>query len=633
MSDTTLFHKTGFKNRRQSGVSNLYTKSFLPRAFLLLTLVCALALNPAQADEVRIGVLAKRGYDKSLQKWNATADYLNQRLPQHNFRIIPMKFDDIPLIVKNQMVDFVIVNPGIYVNLSVKYGVRRILTLINDLSDQTSITRFGSVIFTRKDHKDIRYLPDLTNRRIAAVHETSLGGWIMALREIRSAGIDTWDLASLSFLGTHDAVVEAVLEQEVDVGVVRTDTLERMAQEGKLDMTQLQIIDPRNYEGFPYAVSTPLYPEWPFAQLPHTKQQLAKDVSIALLQLSADHPAAQQALIKGWTIPENYQTVRDLLMLMELPPFDESLKQQVEQSLRHYWYLYLPAAVGLLFLAVLSLRIARLSRSLSEHKKNLKRSQEAQIATFEQAAVGLAHITPSGQLLDMNKRLCNITGHSQQELKQINLKDMVHPDDLAQVTRTVEQLQNDPEKSSSVQFRLLSADGPIKWCQLTLSCKPGQEQGEAYVVAVISDITQYKKMEDEQQQTQHQSELILNMAGEGILGLDREGRHTFVNPTAARLLGYEVDEMLQRDSHHLWHHSYPDGQHYPTDQCPITSVLRTGRPEHCEGETFWCKDGSQLEVDCISTPILIGEEVRGAVVLFRPVEHGNEEGEASPSSS
>ena len=595
---------------------------FLP----LLLLFSGMSLVPAcvQADEVRIGVLAKRGYEKSLQKWSATAAYLNDSLPQHRFTIVPMKFDDIPLIVKNQMVDFVIVNPGIYVNLSVKYGVRRILTLINELSDQTSITKFGSVIFTRKDLHEVQYLTDLNNHRVAAVHHTSLGGWIMALREISNAEIETWELASLSFLGTHDAVVNAVLQQDVDVGIVRTDTLERMTLEGKLDMSQLRVIDPRSYEDFPYAVSTPLYPEWPFAQLPHTPQQLAKDVSIALLQLKPEHPAARQALIKGWTIPENYQTVRDLLLLMELPPYDRPLQQQVGQSLKRYWYFYLPAALGLLFLAGMSLRIIRLNRSLTEHKANLKQSQEAQIATFEQAAVGLAHITPSGQLLNMNRRLCNITGRSQQELKQLNLKEMIHPDDLSQVTQAFENLHSDPEKSASVQFRLLSAGGRVKWCQLTLSCKPDLKQGESYVVAVINDITQYKVLEDQQTHTQHQSDLILNMAGEGILGLDRDGRHTFVNPTAARMLGYAVDEMLGRDSHDLWHHSYPDGRHFPNEECPITSVLKTGKPQHCEHETFWHKDGTPLEMDCLSTPILIDEQIRGAVVLFRPSEQDAE---------
>jgi PAS domain S-box-containing protein len=456
---------------------------------------------------------------------------------------------------------------------------------------------------------------------VAAVHHTSLGGWIMALREIRTAGIETWDLASLSFLGTHDAVVEAVLKKEADVGIVRTDTLERMAQEGKIELDQLRIIEPRTYGSFPYAVSTPLYPEWPFAQLSHTPQHLAKEVSIALLQLPADEAAARQAHIKGWTIPENYQTVRDLLMLLELAPFDQPLRKRFTDSLKTYWYWYLLLTLALLFLIGLSVRIIGLNRSLSEHKKNLKRSQEAQIATFEQAAVGLAHITPSGQLLNMNKRLCAITGHSLEELRRLNLKEVIYKDDLAQVTKTFNKLQRDPQQSVSVQFRLIAAGGALKWCQLTLSCKPGSNHGEDYIIAVVDDISHYKALEDENHHTQRQTELILNMAGEGILGLDKEGRHTFVNPTAATLLGYDVDELLHRDSHQLWHHSHPDGSHYPRDACPITDVLKHGQMQRREDETFWRKDGSPIQVDCISTPILIDGEIKGAVVLFRPSEN------------
>jgi two-component system sensor histidine kinase TtrS len=572
----------------------------------------------ASADEVRIGVLAKRGYDISLEKWNATAEYLNKSLPQHQFRIVPMKFDDIPVIVKNHLVDFVIVNPGIYVNLSVKYGVQRILTLINDLSSDTSSTKFGSVIFSLKSDQSVQYLSDIANHRVAAVHHTSLGGWIMALREMHNADIETWDLSSLKFLGTHDAVVEAVLNHEADIGIVRTDILERMAQEGKISLNQLRIIDPRVYAGFPYSISTPLYPEWPFSQLPHTPQQLAKEVSIALLQLTPDHPAAKQAHIRGWTTPENYQIVRDLLLLLELPPYEQPINQRFSESLQQYWFWYLPLTLAFLFLIGMSLRIVRLTHSLSEYKRNLKRSQEAQIATFEQAAVGLAHITASGQLLDMNRRLVEITGHSTQTLKRINLKEMIHDEDLAQVTETFDQLRQGLQQNASLQFRLLSAGGATKWCQLTLSYKPVNDQGENYFIAVIDDISRYKALEVENLQSQQQTELILNMAGEGILGLDSEGRHTFVNSTAASLLGYEVEEMLHRPSHELWHHSYRDGSHYPSEACPITSVFKHGQIQRCNDETFWRKDGSPIQVECISTPIQIDGEIKGAVVLFRP---------------
>ncbi|MEJ2590717.1 MAG: PhnD/SsuA/transferrin family substrate-binding protein [Candidatus Thiodiazotropha sp.] len=192
--------------------------------WLLLVLACCLwsAWTAADASEVRIGVLAKRGFEKSYDRWIPTRDYLNRNLPQYHFEIVPMTFDDIGVVVKNRMVDFVIVNPGIYVDLSVNYGVRRILTLINKTSADTGTTKFGSVIFTLNDNEHIHTLKDIRDQRLAAVHPTSLGGWIMALRELRNADIDTWDLASLSFRNTHDAVVEAVLNREADAGIVRS---------------------------------------------------------------------------------------------------------------------------------------------------------------------------------------------------------------------------------------------------------------------------------------------------------------------------------------------------------------------------------------------------------------------------
>ena len=65
------------------------------------------------------------------------------------------------------------------------------------------------------------------------------------------------------------------------------------------------------------------------------------------------------------------------------------------------------------------------------------------------------------------------------------------------------------------------------------------------------------------------NELILNAADEGIFGLDLDGKHTFVNPAASRLLGFEVEDLLGQPSHPLWHHTTSNGHPYPAKECPI----------------------------------------------------------------
>jgi diguanylate cyclase (GGDEF)-like protein/PAS domain S-box-containing protein len=115
----------------------------------------------------------------------------------------------------------------------------------------------------------------------------------------------------------------------------------------------------------------------------------------------------------------------------------------------------------------------------------------------------------------------------------------------------------------------------------------------------------------------HEHELILNAAGEGIFGLDTQGRHTFVNPAAARMLGYEPGELLGKRSHPIWHHTRPDGAPYPEEQCPIYAAYREGSVHRGAGELFLHRNGSSFPVEYTSTPIELDGQVVGAVVVFR----------------
>jgi PAS domain S-box-containing protein len=115
------------------------------------------------------------------------------------------------------------------------------------------------------------------------------------------------------------------------------------------------------------------------------------------------------------------------------------------------------------------------------------------------------------------------------------------------------------------------------------------------------------------------AELILNAAGEGIYGLDAEGRCTFVNPAAARMTGHEVAELLGQRMHDMVHHSHPDGSAYSRSACPIYAAFKDGLLRNVFEEVFWRKDGSCFAVEYTSTPIFNGSVLVGAVVVFRDI--------------
>jgi PAS domain S-box-containing protein len=110
--------------------------------------------------------------------------------------------------------------------------------------------------------------------------------------------------------------------------------------------------------------------------------------------------------------------------------------------------------------------------------------------------------------------------------------------------------------------------------------------------------------------------LLLESTGEGIFGIDLDGRCTFVNRAAAQALGWRTEEVLGRNMHELIHHSHDDGRHYPEDQCPIFRAFRQGLPCRIDDEVLWRADGSRFWAEYSSYPIVEHGEVRGAVVTF-----------------
>jgi PAS domain S-box-containing protein len=132
-------------------------------------------------------------------------------------------------------------------------------------------------------------------------------------------------------------------------------------------------------------------------------------------------------------------------------------------------------------------------------------------------------------------------------------------------------------------------------------------------------LAQLAEAQDALRASEERSRLLLDSAGEGIFGVDLDGKVTFSNPAATRILGFSAAELLGHDIHEMIHHTRADGTLYPVAECRMAKAHIEGTRHHVEDEVLWRKDGTSFYVDYTSTPIRKDGELVGAVVTFSDI--------------
>jgi two-component system, sensor histidine kinase and response regulator len=119
--------------------------------------------------------------------------------------------------------------------------------------------------------------------------------------------------------------------------------------------------------------------------------------------------------------------------------------------------------------------------------------------------------------------------------------------------------------------------------------------------------------------SEEKSRLLLESVGDGIFGVELNGKVAFINPAANRMLGYAPEELIGKEIHEKIHHSHADGSVYPKSECPMYLTQVDGTDQHIADEVLWRKDGSSFSVEYTSMPIKKDEQVVGAVITFRDI--------------
>ena len=337
------------------------------------------------ADTIKIGLRAHHGVEKSMRQWQKTADYLSQKIPEHRFVMVPyVSLSGLMKEATDNKFDFVLTNPSSYVEMELNLGASAIITLRNERQGNP-YTSFGSVIFTHKDNKDINEIKDLHGKSFIAVSKPAFGGWRVAVRELLNSGFDIYkDAGKVSFSGgIQQDVVNIVHLGNADVGVVRTDMLERMAAEGLIKLDDFKIINKQVTKNFPFVRSTKLYPEWPLVKMRNTSNALSKQVALALLTIPSEHPAAIAGKYIGWTVSEDYQPVHNLMKDLKVGAYQYYNESPVEHFFEEYLIQFIITVLlfaGLIFITLYIISTNKKLLTAKEHQDNLLDELEDRVA-------------------------------------------------------------------------------------------------------------------------------------------------------------------------------------------------------------------------------------------------------------
>lgn len=505
--------------------------------------ISSFAENTAQptTTEVKIGVLAVRGKEKCLQRWNPTAEYLNQKIPGRSFTIVPLDFDEMQKVVGTEQVDFFITNSSMYVSLYAHYRAMRLATIKTNILGQ-GLTQFGGVIFSRSDRNDILSVQDLPGKRFMAVDKKSFGGWQMAWRHLLNHDINPEkDFKELVFGGSDDAVVLAVLNKTVDAGTVRTSTLEQMAKEGKIRLDQFRVLDDQSQTtpDFPHLHTTALYPEWPFAKINHTDEELAREVGIALLQMQPGDEAAKAADLTGWTIPLDYQSVHDCLKKIKFDPYDVTEEVTVQQMLHHYWrwlvglFLFsLLGGGGTLYVIRLNHRL-QLTMTILDHeltqRKHIEKNLNEFKLTLDQILDCVFMFLPDTlHFIYVNRGGMQQVGYSAEELFKMTPLDLT-PEFTKEIFDTmIASLLNGTRETVTFTTTLLTkAGGHVPVEAFLQYVKPTSDNGR--IVAIVRDISQ--RLQESKEKENLQSQLLQTQKLESVGRLAAGIAHEINTPT------------------------------------------------------------------------------------------------------
>lgn len=476
---------------------------------------CLTSTFVSARETLAFGVFAYRPDNIIRERYEPLVRYLSDEIGV-DVELEVLNQQDMSLAVAANRLDFFLTNPSHFLLIRSERSLTGVLATLVRQSGETSTASLGGVIFTAAGREDIDGLEDLRDKSIASPGVHFLGGFQTQVLELLDAGVDIRRENRVRFVDTHDRVVRSVLSGKSDVGFIRTAILEEMAQADADLFSQVKVLNRQALAGFPYVVSTRLYPEWPLVALPHVNERDVRRVASALFAIEPEDEAAMAAGITGFSPPADYQSVEYLARTLRVPPYDQMPRVNWVDVLNQYrvWVLIILVLVALLFAS--SLWLGRSKRQLAAQQSRLKQL----IRDWPQPALLIQDdifVNTNRAAVDLLRYASNASLYGK---SLVAFSPELQPD--GQLSRhKMEQILVRVRSGlvERCEWMLHRSDGTEVWADMTLAPVDGEGENGPVILCSLYDITRRKQAE----QRQRLAASVFDHAREAIFITDSHG--------------------------------------------------------------------------------------------------------------
>jgi len=188
---------------------------------------------------------------------------------------------------------------------------------------------------------------------------------------------------------------------------------------------------------------------------------------------------------------------------------------------------------------------------------SVRESEDRFRSTFEQAAVGICHVSPDGRFVRVNQKLCDILGYSSDELLSRTFQEITHPDDLDADLDYVSQVLADEIQTYSMEKRYIRKNRTQVWANLTVSLTRDAYGAPNYFISVVEDISSRRVAEQALRDSEEKYKVLVEESFDGVF-VQKGTKIVFTNSRLREMLGYEKGELEGLDHWLVYHPEYQE---------------------------------------------------------------------------